>query len=473
MSKKKPDHFNSETVVESDAQPEVVSTMQSTEETEQIGRDIIVGHKEVGYEDGRNVISVIINALSVRINMPRGTVKALMACFVILLIAILVHACDAPDAGKSVSEEKEDTAKRSYVSSETSESIAKKRDIVISENYSYTLPAGSTREKSGLGEAYVNAQEYSFLNDSEELCVVRSYMTRNTEGDLRATVQDRIGRIVDITNVSYEEVSCGIGTVLLCRGETVDAEDNRINVMEYSWEDGDLAICSLQVSSPSDELETTAQALLDTVRRSDNNISNREMLLAADSLPISAHYSYYMPEGVTGVWEPEEPYAENEIFCDFEYEGEQYTITSFLLQYRSEDWAEQIKGFYSELEVFRIIDEQYSETDFGRMLTLRFETADENGDPCVVTGYYWSDIDPYLCCLEVSAAEWGDGEVEQMVLDSVYRNKESSSAHAEPAPYDARQIYDEQMKEEAMDSLAEDAVKDYYEPEPERSGLPF
>ena len=46
---------------------------------DEIGKKIVVGRKEVHYEDGRNVISVIINAISVRIKMPRGTVKTLLA----------------------------------------------------------------------------------------------------------------------------------------------------------------------------------------------------------------------------------------------------------------------------------------------------------------------------------------------------------------------------------------------------------
>ena len=56
--------------------------LNNEEETEQIGKDIIIGRKETYYEDDRNVISVIINAISVRINMPRGTVKTLMAILV-------------------------------------------------------------------------------------------------------------------------------------------------------------------------------------------------------------------------------------------------------------------------------------------------------------------------------------------------------------------------------------------------------
>lgn len=59
----------------------------AVETVEQISRNVTVGSKEIYYEDDKNVISVIINAISVRINMPRGTVKALMACFAVLLVA--------------------------------------------------------------------------------------------------------------------------------------------------------------------------------------------------------------------------------------------------------------------------------------------------------------------------------------------------------------------------------------------------
>lgn len=61
------------------------------DDIDQIGRDIVVAHKQVDYADGKNFISVIISAISVRINMPRGTVKALMACFLALLIAAGIY----------------------------------------------------------------------------------------------------------------------------------------------------------------------------------------------------------------------------------------------------------------------------------------------------------------------------------------------------------------------------------------------
>lgn len=55
----------------------------------------MVGKKEVSYEDGMNVISVIINAISEMVNMPRGTVKFLMACFVVLLVAASIYGVSA------------------------------------------------------------------------------------------------------------------------------------------------------------------------------------------------------------------------------------------------------------------------------------------------------------------------------------------------------------------------------------------
>lgn len=58
-----------------DVAENVPAVADVTEDVEQIGKDIVVGRKEVRYEDGKNIISVIINAISVRINMPRGTSK--------------------------------------------------------------------------------------------------------------------------------------------------------------------------------------------------------------------------------------------------------------------------------------------------------------------------------------------------------------------------------------------------------------
>ena len=451
------------TVVPDDRPIDQISQTVSGD-VEQISKNVTIGRVEIEREDGRNVIYAIINAISVRINMPRGTVKALMACFVILLIAALLYACNSLGSGSS---DDSGSAERRYADNEISDRIAAGRNVAISENYSYTLPAGSIKEKPGLGAAYANAQAYSFTNDADEICVVRSYITHNDTGDLKSSVQSRMSKVVDITNVSYEYVECGLGTVLLCRFDSVDADDKAIHVMQYSWEDGDLAICSLDVSSASDDLEPTAQALLDTVHESDNDISNKDLLISTDSVPISDHYSYSVPDGVLGIWEPDELYAENEIFCDFEYDGDLYTIRSYVLEYSDTDLAELVKSYLAEFGDISYIDEQYSETDFGKMLTLKFETTDEYGDPVVVTGFYWYEMDPKICCLEVSSDEWRDGKAEQMILDSVYRKTDSSASGGSGdasqyglSPEDMQKAYDDARMEEYQNQIVEDYYKD-------------
>ena len=63
----------------------------------------------------------------------------------------------------------------------------------------------------------------------------------------------------------------------------------------------------------------------------------------------------------------------------------------------------------------------------------------------------------------MSTDVWHDDGAEDMIKDSIYRVSSGSTP-----PYT---VYDnsEQYKEEAMDSLAQDALRDYYETEPDIS----
>ena len=285
------------------------------EDIEQIGKDIVVGCKEVGYEDGRNVISVIINAISVRINMPRGTVKALLACLAVLLIAVVMMAWDHADSGS----------------------------------------------------------------------------TADTET------------------------------------ETPDAETQR----EYAGDEESRAVNSERPAS------------------------------GKDYVIISSNFRYTLPDGFEGIWEPDDYYEENEIFCDFTHDGNPYTIRSYLLQYSNNDLADIVKASLSQFDGYKYIDEEYIDGKYGKVLKIRFEETDYDGTFYAVTGYYWSDYDPHICCLEVSSDEWREDGVEEMILDSVYRVSTDSGGSLVPS--DADEIWQEQQKEEAMNSLIEDAMNDYYQ----------
>ena len=298
----------------------IISTLEDAENIEQIGKSVVVGRKEVNYADGKNVISVIINAISVRINMPRGTVKALMACFVIMLVAIL---------------------------------------------------------RLGFNKLGNN----NTTNQSDEVANAKTSREYTSE-----------------------------------EGKAVNAE------------------------------------------RAANT---------GDYVIVSAHYRYSLPEDVIGVWEPEDYYAENETFCEFNSADHEYTIRSYLLEYSDADLTEIVKADLSKFDNMKFLDEQYIKGKYGDVLKIKFEATDEDGLYTAGTGYYWYDSDPKICCLEISSDKWHDDGTEEAILESVYRVSSDSNV----APPDAEEIWQEQQKEEAMNSLVEDSMKDYYEPEPEQDPL--
>ena len=286
-----------------------------TEDVEQISKNVVIGRKEARYEDGRNVISVIINAISVRINMPRGTVKALLACLAVLLIAVILLTVNGKDSGSTVD--------------------------------------NST----------------------------------------------------DVTS---------------------DTETQR----EYAEDEESKAV-------------------------------NSERPASEDYVIISSRYRYSLPDGFEGIWEPYDYYEQNETFCDFTYDGVPFTARSYLLQYVNKDLADIVKASLSQFDGIEFLNEEYIEGKYGKVLKIRFEVTDEDGTFSAVTGYYWSDIDPYVCCLEVFSDSWHGEEAAEMILDSVYRTDSSESSN--PVPDNAQEALNEQMKEEAMDSLAQDAMNDYYQ----------
>lgn len=295
------------------------SSASTNEEFEQIGKSIAVGRMEVEYEDDRNVIHAIINAISVRINMPRGTVKVLMACLVAILLAVIVFAFNKPDTDNST--------------------------------------------------------------------------TKNVE--------------------------------------TPSAEASR----DYAQEG--------------------------------KAVNKERPANIGDYVIISSHYRYQLPEDVLGVWEPEDYYAENETFCEFNYSDNEYTIRSYLLDYYDAELSDIVKADLSQFDNMKFLEEQYIECDFGDVLMIKFEATDEDGQYTAGTGYYWYESDPKICCIEISSDDWHKDGTEEKILDSVYRISSESNV----VPPDAEEIWQEQQKEDAMNSLVEDAMNDYYEPEPDYDPL--
>lgn len=264
-------------------------------EREQFGKDIAVGTKEVYHEDGRNVVSVIITAISVRINMPRGTVKALLACFVVLLAAFLIYGInvlrewstsyyDTAEYQKIVDETKYSVIRGAEEVADidiSREAVLPEKEAAISENYSFTVPAGYFEEQSfTYGSMFMNMQSYGFYNEAGDYFVVRSYITKDgIEGsDMETVVLDRIRDAVDVRNVRYDYEDFEYGKLIALRYEAVAVGEPTVFAVEYSWQDDDGTVCSLDISSESGEYEETAERILSSVHRSQNGFTNSELI---------------------------------------------------------------------------------------------------------------------------------------------------------------------------------------------------
>ena len=184
---------------------------------------------------------------------------------------------------------------------------------------------------------------------------------------------------------------------------------------------------------------------------------------AVDYVIISPHYRYSVPVDVLEVWEPDDYYYENETFSDYKYCDNVYTIRSYLLDYSDNELSYIVKNDLLQFDNMKFLEEQYIESRYGDILMIRFEATDEDGYYTAATGYYWYDSDPKICCLEISSDDWHDNGAEEEVLDSVYR----ISTDNNEAPSDAEEIWQKQQQEDAMNSLVEDAMQDYYEPGPD------
>lgn len=238
---------------------EIVDTLETTS---QVGKDVVIAskHTDYNYEDDKTVISVIINAISVRINMPRGTVKALMAILAVLIIAALIFAANVFYAWNKDSEADLAETEITEEADETVSSVLPSRDITISENYSYVVPSGFAVEDSELeGSWFSNAKAYGFYTDDGNYCRVRSYIAAKTDGEIRDTVLARLKTAYDVEDIRHEYMDTDFGKVAVYSFDMVQEGEPLVHAIEYSWADDDGTICSLEVSSESDNLQETAQ----------------------------------------------------------------------------------------------------------------------------------------------------------------------------------------------------------------------
>lgn len=192
-------------------------------------------------------------------------------------------------------------------------------------------------------------------------------------------------------------------------------------------------------------------------------INTERAAKAGDYVIISPHYRYYLPDDIQDVWEPTDYYAENETFCEFEYAYNEYSIRSYLLDYSDKGLSDIVKDDLSQFDNMKFLEEQHFEDRYGDILMIKFEATDEFGDYTAATGFYWYDSDPKICCLEISSDDWHDDGAEEEVLSRVYR----VSSDNNEVPSDAEEIWQEQQKEEAMNSLVEDAMREQYDQEPD------
>ena len=281
-----------------------ISPEKVNKQDDQFGKDIVVAQKQVDYEDGKNIISVIITAISVRVNMPRGTVKALMACFVALILVAVFYAAhyrevpfdQTADYQKGIERIKNGIEYGAYFTYDytmSREVALPSKDVVISGNYSFTVPAGYYVEPPYLdGEWYANAQAFSFYNWAEDWYLVRTYITQADKDSksLELIVLERIKAAEDVQNISYDYEDFGIGKVLVCKYEILYENEFDAFAVEYSWADDDGTVCSLEVSTEAGDYEETAKAVMNTVHRSNNAFSNDELVERDREAWYAEHY---------------------------------------------------------------------------------------------------------------------------------------------------------------------------------------
>lgn len=443
---------------------EKASELSVSEEVDVFSKNVVFASKHVDYEDGKSVVSVLINAISVRINMPRGTVKALMAILAVLVIAALIYAVSASHAWNKNSETNQADTEITEETGESISSVLPARDIAISENYSYTVPAGFAVENPELeGSWFSNAKAYGFYADDGSYCRVRSFIAAKTDGEVRDTVLARLKSAYDVEDIRHDYVETELGKVVVYSFDMVQEGEAAVHAVEYSWADDDGTICSLEVSSESDNLPEIAQSIFETVHRAENDYTNKELLeINTDYLVISSSYRYHLPDGTFNVEGPYDDYFANEYWCDFNYNRIHYAIRSYaILEAGGGKLQEEVHSMLSADEYVQIIKEERVPTDFGDTLRVEYDTEDREGVLLKVTGYYWYDTDPTICCLEVCNDAERSTAVEEMLLNLIYK-KPADNTHPYPDGYSYEPDIDDAMRSEI-----EEAWREYNEAETE------
>lgn len=246
--------------------------------------------------------------------------KALIVCLVILIIgvltygAILLRSAGGSDSG---SEDYQRSVENiTYEICSTAEALSDlglpkeirlpAMDAAISEHYSYTVPEGYIREQAWLGgEWFANAKAFGFYDENGHYCVARSYITREDidKGDLESIVLDRLQSAEDVKDIQHKYEEYDFGKVLVCSYRAVAEDEPDLHAVEYSWADDDGTICSLEISSESEDFGGAAKKLIATVHRAQNDFSNIDIIEQEKQLEDEEGYES------EGEWTGEDPEA--------------------------------------------------------------------------------------------------------------------------------------------------------------------
>lgn len=319
-------------------------------DTEEVGRSITAVSTEIEREDDRNSISVLINAISVRINMPRGTVKVLLKCFsalvivAVLLAATLIHASshtyyDTAEYQKgvtNVSEKLSNAAQDLGKDGISGEIIVPEREVAVSEHYSYIIPAGAVTETPIIFENwFMNAQAFSFYDGKGGWFIVTNYtMELNSSQDMEEAVRERLSYNIDMVPDSlscvYEDYK-GI-RMLVSKYKSYDADEGIINVTEFSWMDGDTTVCSIAIWAWNDDGREAAEAVRNTIFLADNS-----ELKAPESAGEDEAYSDGDNGDYPADYDPDDPVSTGEADP---YAAMEEEMDEAMAQEAAEAWAE-------------------------------------------------------------------------------------------------------------------------------------
>lgn len=284
---------------------------------------------------------------------------------------------------------------------------------------------------------------------------------------------DQIGKdiVVGRKEINYEDGRNVISVIINAISVRINMPRGTVKALMSCFAVLLLAVVILAINSLDSKQTVTSETdteSSDTIREYPTDeegkaINTERAANAGDYIIISPHYRYYLPDDILDVWEPTDYYAENETFCEFEYADNEYSVRSYLLDYSDKELSEIVKADLSQFDNMKFLEEQHFEDRYGDILMIRFEATDEIGEYTAATGFYWYDSDPKICCLEIASDDWHDDGVEEEILSRVYR----VSSDNNEVPSNAEEIWQEQQKEDAMNSLVEDAMREQYDQEPD------